>query len=76
MKKTLRVMDKTGDSSVAFDSEIDNAAKSEARRFFDDLMAKGAAVFTFGRDGKGEGPIRSFDDLGEENVTVPKIAGG
>lgn len=76
MKKVLKVMDRSGDSSVAFDTEVDDAAKSEARKFFDDLMAKGGNVFAIGPDGKGDGPIRNFDQLGEENIVVPRIAGG
>lgn len=76
MKKVLKVMDKTGDSTVAFDSEVKDAAQTEARQWFDKLMKQGAAVFKIGQDGKGEGPIRSFDALGSENVVVPRISGG
>lgn len=76
MKKVLKVMDRSGDSSVAFDTEVKDASLSDARKFFDGLMAKGSNVFTIGPDGKGDGPIRSFDDLGEKNIVVPRIAGG
>lgn len=76
MKKVLKVMDRSGDSSVAFDTEVKDAAQSEARTFFDNLMTKGSNVFAIGTDGKGDGPIRNFDDLGEQNIVVPRIAGG
>jgi hypothetical protein len=76
MKKVLKVMDSSGDSSVAFDSDVQDAAQSEARVFFDKLMAKGAAVFAIGQDGKGDQRARDFNELAAENVVVPRISGG
>lgn len=74
MRKVLKVMDKTGDTVVEFDSEVDNQAKSEARELFDKIMAKGSAVFSV-KGGDSE-QVRNFDQLGEENVVVPRITGG
>lgn len=77
MKVVLKVMDSSGDSSVAFDTEVEDKAKSEARVFFDKLMAKGAAVFAVNRaDGESDKRVRNFDELEAENVVVPRIAGG
>jgi hypothetical protein len=74
MKKVLKVMDKTGDSCVEFDSEVDNQAKSDARKLFDSIMAKGSAVFSV--KGNDSEQVRNFDALGEQNVVVPRITGG
>jgi hypothetical protein len=74
MKKVLKVMDKTGDSSVEFDTDVQNEALSEGRKLFDSIMAKGSAVFRV--NGKESEQVRSFDELGEENVVVPRITGG
>ena len=76
MKKILKVMDRSGDSTVAFDNEVNDSAKNEARQLFDKIIAQGAAVFEIGKDGKGSGPIRNFDELGTENIVVPRISGG
>lgn len=76
MNKLLKVMDSSGDSSVAFNSDVNDAAQADARQFFDKLMAKGAAVFAIGQDGKGDQRVRRFDDLAAENVVVPRISGG
>lgn len=39
MIKTLKVMDRTGDSTVTFDSEVSDDQQLTARKFFDELMA-------------------------------------
>ena len=76
MIKTLKVMDSSGDSAVTFDSEVSDHNQLTARKFFSELMAKGAAVFEIGRNGKGERRVKLFDELGQENVVVPRISGG
>ena len=75
MKKVLKVMDSSGDSSKEFDSSVDNEAKSEARVFFDNLMAKGSVVFAVNIP-EGDKPVKKFDDLAAENIVVPRISGG
>lgn len=75
--KTLRKMDSTGDSRFTFDESQANAkATQEARALFDRMQAGGGAVFAL--DGKGEGTakVTRFEDLAEDNIAVPKIAGG
>jgi hypothetical protein len=74
--KTLKVMDSTGDSTVTFDADIDNEAKSEGRKLFDKIMAKGGNVFAVNRAGATDKKVTSFDELEAENVVVPRIAGG
>lgn len=77
MKKVLKVMDSTGDSSVSFDATVNDQAQSEARVFFDKLMAKGSAVFAVNRGpGAEDKRVRNFNELEAENVVVPRMAGG
>lgn len=74
MKKVLKVMDRTGDSCVEFDTTVDNEQLSAGRKLFDDIVAKGSAVFSV-KDGEST-QVRNFDELGEQNVVVPRITGG
>lgn len=76
MRKTLKVMDSSGDSAVAFD-EADAKATTEARELFERLTKKGAAVFAVNRgEGHADKPVKRFEDLEAENVVVPAIVGG
>lgn len=78
MKKTLRVMDSTGDTVVEFetDAAIASKAEMEARALFDRLTSKGAAVFAVNRGEGGDKRVRNFNDLEAENVVIPLIVGG
>lgn len=75
MLKLLKLMDKSGDTAVAFDTE-DAAAVARARAEFDKAMLKAAAVVTVPRDGSPGQVVRRFEDLAEENVVIPAITGG
>ena len=76
--KTLRVMDSSGDSVVEFDeAQATSAATLEAEALFNRLTTKGAAVFAIGRGvGAPDKRVTNFNDLEQDNLIVPKIAGG
>ena len=75
MLKTIKVMDKTGDTPISFDT-ADAEATAKARAEFDGLMKRAGVVVTNpGAGQKGE-TVRKFEDLAEENVFVPAIVGG
>ena len=69
--KTIRVMDRTGDTVVEFDETNAQAdATKEAKALFERLSKTGA-VFDM-----ANGKVTNFNDLGPENVFVPRIVGG
>lgn len=73
--KTLRVMDSTGDTKVEF--EPGTAAEVEAKALFERLTGGGGAVFAVNRaEGLPDRRVTSFEELGDENVAVPRIVGG
>lgn len=72
MRKVLRVMDSSGDTRVEFD-ETDAGAVAEAKALFERVKAKGDAVFVTSEADRRAG---SFEELGAENLIVPKIIGG
>lgn len=76
MKRLLRILDKTGDTRISYglESEEDLAA---ARAAFDAAVAKGSSVFNV-KPGSNETTqrVKSFDELSEEAIIVPKIAAG
>lgn len=79
--KTIRVLDKTGDTVVNFDdpalAEADRkAATDQARELFDRLTGKGASAFSVEPGGKPGTRIKSFDDIQGEVVIVPRIVAG
>ena len=76
MKRLLRKLDETGDSRVEFDLESgENLAA--ARAAFDEAVKKGSSVFnvTPGSSDLAQ-RARSFEELGQEAVIVPKITAG
>lgn len=75
MKKVLRVMDKSGDAVLEFDT-ADVEATAKAKAEFDKLMARHATVVTFKEPGKAGEQVRNFEDLQQESVVVPAIVGG
>lgn len=76
--KTLRLMDHTGYTAIAFDeTEATTAHRDEARALFDRLTKKGTPVFAVNRaDGAPDKRVRNFNELENENIIVPVIVGG
>ena len=76
--KTLRLMDASGDTAVAFDeSEAKTTERDEAKALFERLTGKGAAVFAVNRaEGVTDKRVTNFNDLDAENIIVPLIVGG
>lgn len=76
MKKSLRILDSTGDTVMSFESEIDDKARAEAEKFFQTMKQKGAAVISVTPGTEGGVQVRDFNTLGEENVVIQPIVGG
>lgn len=80
--KTLRKLDRTGDTAVVFDeTEATAEQRSEAKRIFDDWMAgkgKGAAYLTKRQNGQPDMKLTSFDQIedGAEALLFPAIVAG
>ncbi len=72
----MRTMGTSGDTKLVWDADQPDEV-ANARRTFDDLLAKGFAAFSVtGREGaKGE-QIRRFDPAAERIIMVPQLAGG
>lgn len=76
MKRLLRILDKTGDTRISYDLEQgDNLAAAKAA--FDDAVKQGSSVFNV-TPGSNETTqrVKSFGELSEEAVIVPKITAG
>ncbi len=76
--KTIRVLDKTGDTCIEFD-EATPEALEKAKAVFDGWMAKKLPAFLTKRaNGKPDEKITSFDQIedGAETVLVPAIVAG
>lgn len=76
--KTIRVLDKTGDTAITFE-DADVEATTKAKAVFDDWMKKKLPAFLTKRpNGKPDEKITSFDKIeeGAETVLVPAIVAG
>lgn len=76
MKRLLRILDKTGDTRLEYDL-TDEASLAPAKAAFDAAVAKGSSVFNV-TPGSNETTqrVKSFDELSQEAIVVPKITGG
>ena len=75
--KKIRVMDSTGDTVIEFDETVKDKATLEAEALFDRLTKNSAAVFAVNRgEGQPDKRVTNFNELGEENIIVPRIVGG
>lgn len=71
----LRIMDGQGDTKLIWDADNDDEV-ANARRTFDDLLAKGFTAYDVKNDAdKGE-RVRKFDADAEKLILVPRMAGG
>lgn len=78
--KTIRRLDSSGDTAVAFD-EADVKAAKEAKTFFDRMMKEGRVPFATNRldpEGKPlpDKKIADFSEVENETVFIPRIQGG
>lgn len=74
--KTIRRLDSTGDTAVAFD-ENDVKAMAEAEALFERLKGEGRQAFAVNRGpGEPDKRIDSFKDTEAETVFIPRIQGG
>lgn len=72
---TLSTLDRTGDTTITWDS--DNATEVQvARETFDRMRGKGFMAFKVeGRDRRGQ-QITTFDPKAERIMLVPQMVGG
>lgn len=76
MKKVIRYLDHTGDTRVEFDTE-DKVATDEARKLFERLTKSGQPAFAVNRaNGQEDKKLKSFDELENDTIVIPRIAGG
>jgi hypothetical protein len=69
----LRILDRTGDTEIAFDP-TDTDAVAEAERRFDDLMRRSFVAFDVStQPGR---IITTFDPKATEVIVSPRFAGG
>lgn len=76
--KTIRVLDKTGDTCIEFDEATPDAL-AKAKEVFDTWMGKKLPAFLTKRpNGKPDEKITSFDQIeeGAETVLIPAIVAG
>lgn len=78
--KTLRVLDKTGDTCIEFDeTEATAEATAKAREVFDGWMKKKLPAFLTKRANRQpDEKITSFDQIeeGAETLLIPAIVAG
>jgi hypothetical protein len=73
-KNALRIMNNTGDTTIAYDPSID-VEVAEAMEAFDESMKKGMVAFAL--DGEGGGTVtREFDKTAPQIVVTSPYAGG
>ena len=70
----LRIMDATGDTTVTWDTEAEEAVK-EAERLFEHHRKSGATAFSVSPKGETT-RITRFDPEAQQIVMIPRIAGG
>jgi len=76
MNHTIRYLDHTGDTCLTF-ADTDVKAKAEAKALFDRLTKAGQPAFAVKRAGGAEDmKITSFDQIENETIIIPRIAGG
>lgn len=74
--KTIRRLDSSGDTAVAFD-ESDLKATAEAKALFDKLMGEGRVPFAVNRgDAQTDKKLTDFSEVENETVFIPRIQGG
>lgn len=77
--KTLKFLDKTGDTVIEFDeTEAKAGAKREAQALFERMRKGGMVVSTKRPGGQPDQVIRNFDQIedGAETIVVPPIVAG
>ena len=75
MTGELSVLDQTGDTKVAWDSENDDEIAT-ARRTFNDLRGKGYLAFRVNKQGDKGQEMREFDPEAEKIILAPQMRGG
>ena len=75
MTGELSVLDQTGDTKVAWDSENDDEIAA-ARRTFNDLRGKGYLAFRVNKQGDKGQEMREFDPEAEKIILAPQMRGG
>lgn len=74
-RREMRVMDGSGDTKIIWDSGNPDEV-ANARRTFDDLLAKRYLAFSVTKLGNKGEQIRKFDADAEKLIMVPQLKGG
>lgn len=75
MLGTMRVIDRTGDTKIIWDSAKD-AEVENARRTFNDLRKKKYNAYMVKKDGEKGAVITEFDPEAEKIIMAPQMVGG
>ena len=71
----LRILDKSGDTKILWDSAQDDEVDA-ARRTFDDLKKKGYLAYSVDKKGNKGEVIKKFDPDAEKIIMSPALVGG
>ena len=75
MSGELRILDRTGDTKIIWDSAQDDEVAA-ARKMFTDLRKKGYLAYTVGKKGEKGEVITTFDPDAERIIMAPAMVGG
>ena len=78
MQKTLRRLDSSGDTERTFDpSQPDSEATKEARALYDRVVGEKRTILNVPPNSAEPSKIvKSFDELGPDNLAIGALAGG
>lgn len=74
-KHVLRILDRTGDTAVAWTPGT-KTEEDEAEKKFDEMAKQGYLMFAVEAPGKTPEQVRKFDPKAFEIVAVPQFRGG
>ena len=74
-KSCMKILDETGDDRLVWDKENGREAK-QAKKKFNDLIAKGYSAFSVDHEGEKNKKITEFDIDAEEILMVPETVKG
>ena len=70
-----RILDKTGDTKVIFDKDVEEEVEA-AKAQFDALREKGFHAFLVKKDGTAGREVKNFSEKAERYIFVPALVGG
>lgn len=75
VKRTLSIMDGTGDSKIVWDADKEDEV-AIARTAFEEARARGMVAFSLSERGDKDEVIAEFDPQAERIILAPPLRGG